>query len=56
MKISDEVWWLNKQTDGHYSGNVLVKGNFYRQMALEVWVKGNNMADFTGKIVATKTL
>ncbi len=54
MKIGDEVWWLNKQTDGHYLGEVLVKGNFYWKMPLKVWVNGKNMTDSTGKVVATK--
>jgi hypothetical protein len=54
MKPGDEVWWLNRKTDGHYSGQVLVKGNFYQKVPLEVWVKGNSMSDSKNKVVATK--
>jgi hypothetical protein len=54
MKIGDEVWWLDKQTDGHYKGEVLVKGNFYWKMPLEVWITGNTMKDSTGATVATR--
>jgi hypothetical protein len=54
MKIGDEVWWLDKQTDGHYKGSQLWKGNFYWTGPLEVWITGNTMKDSTGKVVATK--
>jgi hypothetical protein len=57
MKIGDDVWWLNKQTDGRYLGNlgnVLVKGNFYHKMPLEVWVKGSSLSESRGKVFATK--
>ena len=54
MKIGDEVWWLDKQADGHYKGSQLWKGNFYWTGPLEVWITGNTMKDSTGKVVATK--
>jgi hypothetical protein len=54
MLVGDEVWWLDKQADGHYKGEVLVKGNFYWKMPMEVWINGNSMVDSTGQVVATK--
>ena len=54
MLIGDEVWWLDKQADGHYLGKVLVKGNFYWTMPMEVWVEGNVMKDSAGATVATR--
>jgi hypothetical protein len=55
MKIGDEVLWLDKQTDGHYRGSELLKGNLYWTLAIEVWVKGNAMTDSAGKVVATRS-
>ncbi len=54
IMVGEEVWWLSKQADGHYSGRVLVKGNLYWTMPFDVWIRGNTMVDQTGKLIATK--
>ncbi len=52
--MGEEVWMLNKDPDGRYRGQVLVKGNFYWYMPFDVKIQGNQMIDNTGKLIATK--
>jgi hypothetical protein len=54
ITVGEEVWMLNKDPDGRYRGQVLVKGNFYWHMPFDVMIQGNQMIDNTGRLIATK--
>jgi hypothetical protein len=54
ITVGEEVWMLNKDPDGRYRGQVLVKGNFYWYMPFDVKIQGNQMIDNTNKLIATK--
>jgi hypothetical protein len=54
ITVGEEVWMLNKDPDGRYRGQVLVKGNFYWYMPFDVKIQGNQMIDNNNKLIATK--